>query len=408
MDQFPSVTQTFILNQITGLIDRGCKVEIFSDKRSYDSKVHDDVKTYNLLSNTTHLGGFSEKKIWENKFFRIVQGIGYIFQYIAKHPFPILNALNIFRYGKKAASLYLLFIVVSILKRGQFDIVHCQFGTLGLKAMFYRELGVFSGKLIVSFRGFDVTQYLLNRPGIYDALYQKGDLFLPVSETLKKKLIENGCEKEKIIVHHSGIDCAKFQLKDRWRTNGEPTKVLTIARLTEKKGIAYATEAVARLVSSGRKMNYIVVGEGKLRSNLERLINTLCVENSVRLTGWRNHEEVTLLLNDAHVLLAPSITADDGDQEGIPNAIKEAMAVGLPVVSTWHGGIPELVEDGVSGFLVSERNADELADRLAYLADHPEKWSEMGRRGRDKVLESFDINKLNDILVKIYSNLLVT
>jgi len=406
VDQFPSITQTFILNQITGLIDRGCEVEIFADKISNHCKVHGDVKKYNLLAYTNYLGSFSKKIIWKNKWFRIIQGIGYIFQHIAKHPFPILNALNIFRYGKKAASLYLLFIVVSILKRGQFDIVHCQFGTIGLKTMFYRELGVFSGKFIVSFRGFDVTQYLLNRPGIYDALFQKGDLFLPVSETLKKKLVENGCEEEKIIVHHSGIDCAKFQFKDRWRANGEPTKVLTIARLTEKKGLAYAIDAITRLVSLGRQINYIVVGEGELQSDLERLISTLGVENSVRLVGWRNHEEVALLLNDAHLLLAPSITADDGDEEGIPNAIKEAMAVGLPVVSTLHGGIPELVEDGVSGFLVSERNVDELTEHLAYLIDHPEKWSEMGRSGRDTVLECFDINNLNYMLVQIYAGLL--
>ena len=405
VDHFPSVTQTFILNQITGLLDRGYDVVIFTERMTNEGKVHDDIKSYNLLARTTKIGDLSGE-MSQNKFFRMVKGVGYIFSFMLTRPFPVLKSINIFKYGKKAASFYLLHQIVSIIKRGRFDIIHCQFGTLGIKALFFRELGIFSGKLVVSFRGFDVTQYLKSRPRIYDDLFHQGDLFLPVSNVLKEKLIDNGCDQKKIFVHHSGIDCSKFQYKDRHLDNGESLKLLTVARLTEKKGIFFAVEAVARLIASGRRVTYDIVGEGELRDNLANLIHKLKAENYVQLVGWKNHEEVADYMQEAHVLIAPSIVAADGDEEGVPNVVKEAMAVGLPVVSTLHGGIPELVDDGVSGFLVHEKNIDELEDRLSFLIDHPEKWSEMGREGRQKVLESFDINKLNDCLVKRYQKLL--
>jgi len=405
VDHFPSVTQTFILNQITGLIDRGHNVVIFTDRLTDVVQVHEEIKSFHLLSRTTSIGCLSGE-MPRNKFPRTIKGIKHIFRYVWSHPLPILESLNVFRHGKRAVSFYLLYQVVSILKWGRFDIIHCQFGTLGLKGLSLRKFGVFTGKLVVSFRGFDVTQYLKVRPGIYDDLFRKGDLFLPVSKLLKKKLIANGCQKEKVFVHHSGIDCSKFDYETRCLLEGEPVRILTVGRLTEKKGIVYAIEAIAKILSSGRQVTYTIVGEGELRNELQNLVKTLGVEKSVQLVGWKNHIEVSLYMKNSHILAAPSIVASDGDEEGIPNVVKEAMAVGLPVVSTLHGGIPELVDDAVSGFLVTEKNVDELEDRLIFLIDHPERWSEMGHAGREKVVNFFDINKLNDSLVKRYRQLL--
>jgi colanic acid/amylovoran biosynthesis glycosyltransferase len=104
--------------------------------------------------------------------------------------------------------------------------------------------------------------------------------------------------------------------------------------------------------------------------------------------------------------LAPSVTAGDGDEEGIPNVIKEAMAVGLPVVSTVHAGIPELVVDGESGFLVPERSVEDLAERIMYLCDHPEIWPSLSHAARRKVETGFDIDGLSLKLVGLYAALL--
>jgi colanic acid/amylovoran biosynthesis glycosyltransferase len=179
--------------------------------------------------------------------------------------------------------------------------------------------------------------------------------------------------------------------------------VLTAARLVEKKGIAYAIRAVAEAVRAGRRLNYSIAGDGRMRAELERLIHEFGMERHVRLLGWKSRAEVLSLMRDAHILLAPSVTATDGDEEGIPNVVKEAMAVGLPVISTFHAGIPELVDDGGSGLLVPERDVTGLAERLGYLCDHPERWPEMGRVGRRRIERDFDITRLNDRLERLYA-----
>jgi colanic acid/amylovoran biosynthesis glycosyltransferase len=153
-------------------------------------------------------------------------------------------------------------------------------------------------------------------------------------------------------------------------------------------------------------IEYQIAGDGPLRNDLENLIDDLNVNDHVRLLGWKRQEEIVELMKGASILLAPSVTGKDGDQEGIPVTLMESLAQGLPVLSTQHSGIPELVQDGKSGFLVPERDVDALAERLEYLVKHPELWPAMGRAGRDYVERHYDISKLNDQLAQLYQQLL--
>jgi colanic acid/amylovoran biosynthesis glycosyltransferase len=141
-----------------------------------------------------------------------------------------------------------------------------------------------------------------------------------------------------------------------------------------------------------------------MRDDLESLTRKLGVEERVEFLGWRGPEEVRELMRSADIFLAPSVTDSNGDKEGLPVVLMEALACGLPVVSTLHSAIPELVEDGSSGFLVAERNVGALVERLTYMLDHPERLVEMGRAGRSRVEKEFNIHKLNDRLLEIYSN----
>lgn len=399
VNEFPSLSQVFVLNQITGLIDRGQEVDIFTGNETSYLKTHEDVKKYNLLEHTIYL------HIPQNRIYRFFKGVGYLVKFIPKYPLPILRSLNIFKYGREALSLTLLFQVIPFLEKGPYDIIHCQFGGLGLKGLCLKQLTAAPAKLVTSFRGFDASRVVHNRSGIYDELFREGDIFFPVCKSLGKRIIKEGCNENKIIVVPSGIDCEKFTYAERKRLEGEPTRVLTIARLVEKKGIIYAIEAITRLIKSGRCVTYVVVGDGKLRGDLERLIEDVGNTTHIQLLGWRNQDEVMQLIKSSHILVAPSVTSADGDQEGIPNVLKEAMASGLPIISTDHSGIPELVEDGISGFLVKERDVDSLTNRLSYLIDHPEIWPEMGRAGHACVQKYYDINKLNDKLVDLYRKL---
>lgn len=399
VEAFPVLSQTFVLNQITGLIDRGHEVDIYAEFHENIGKIHPDVEKYDLLSRT-----YYHPRVPRNKAFRFIHAIWLLITHFLKAPFLILRSLNVCKYGKDAASLRLLYAVIPLLgKSRHYDIIQCHFGLLGVKGMRLREIGALTGQLITAFHGVDISQNLeLLGEQVYDDLYKAGDYFLPISYHWQNRLIELGCDAEKIAVHRMGIDCQKFAFLERSPHEDGGVRIVTIARLTEKKGIEYGIRAVAAIVQQGLNVEYTIIGDGGLRPQLAALIQELGVGEAVKLVGWKNQVEVVELLNQAQILLAPSVTARDGNQEGIPVVLMEAMAMGIPVVSTYHTGIPELVEDEISGFLVPERDVDALAAKLTELIQQPDRWAAMGRAGRSRVEAQYDIHQLNDQLVTIY------
>jgi len=406
VEQFPSLSETFILNQITGLLARGHEVDIYAEYPGNSSKVHPDVDKYNLLERTYYA---SYASIPTNRFLRRLKSLGLLFTNFHKAPVVLLRAVNVPRYRKEVGSALklLCLVIASLPKRTSYDIIHCHFGMNGRKGAVLREIGAIQGKLITTYYGMDISYYLQAfGDDIYKPLFDKGDLFFPISKVMKCRLVELGCDEKKIILHRIGIDCQRFLFTPRRLSAEGQIRLVTIARLTEKKGVEYGIRAIAKLANVNQKIEYNIIGDGLLREDLQRLIQELDVGDTVKLLGWKQQEEIVEILNNSHILLAPSVTSDDGNQEGTPVVIMEAMAMGLPVLSTQHSGIPELIENGVSGFLVSERDVDGLAEKLNELIKHPEVWAEMGRSGRLHVEEHHDINKLNDQLVEIYQQLL--
>lgn len=163
--------------------------------------------------------------------------------------------------------------------------------------------------------------------------------------------------------------------------------------------------AVAKLVSKYPYLVYQIVGEGPLKSVLEKETVALGIQKNVIFLGWKQQEEIVQLLSETDILIAPSVTAADGDQEGIPVTLMEGMARGLPVIGSMHSGIPELIQDGVNGFLVPERDADALASKLQLLITNAELRVSLGRAGRLHIEQHFDIHHLNDELLKTYQKL---
>lgn len=401
--QFPALSETFILSQITGLLDRGHEVSIFASSRSPNPVVHPDVDKYNLLNHTYY--GISMPR---NRNLRIPKAFWLIAKTCLRHPLTLLRLPSIAKYRKQATPLRLLYFSTPLIcKQLSYDIIHCHFGTNGLRAAFLRNIGIFQGKLITTFHGSDITT-TLQREGdrFYNQLFNDADLLLPVSERWQRKLVKLGCDEKKIIVHHMGIDCKTFSFIPRGPDADGQAHLVTVARLVEKKGVEYGIRAVVKLMQANRRVKYTIIGDGPLREYLQQLIQELDVGDVVKLLGWKQQEEVIGILNKADVLLAPSVTSKEGDQEGIPVAMMEAMAMGLPVVSTQHSGIPELVQDSISGFLVPERDVSALVGKLDYLIEHPEIWPIMGRAGRTHVEEYYNSDKLSDRLVEIYRELL--
>lgn len=399
--KFPTLSETFVLNQITGLIDRGHQVDIYAGHKGDNAKIHADVEKYSLLDKAYYTN------MPRNKFWRLLKAIGLLIANFYKKPLGLLNSLNIFKYGKQASSLELFYMAILMLgQKKSYDIIHAHFGQNGLKASILKYLSFIQGKVVTTFHGNDITTYLKKEgERAYDLLFQLGDYFLPISERWKGRLIELGC-KDKIIVHRMGIDCKKFAFSLRKSPPNDQIKLVTIARLVEKKGVEYGIRAFAKLKKTRQSLNYTIVGDGPLKESLQQLIDQLDINDAVKLVGWKQQQEVIKIIEESDILLAPSVTSQNGDQEGIPVTLMETMAMGLPIISTQHSGIPELIESGKSGFLVPERDVDALAQKLNYLIENPEVWSEMGLEGRNFVEQNYDINKLNDKLVQIYRNLL--
>ncbi len=401
LNRFPMLSQTFVLNQITGLIDCGHEVDIYAIRPENDTKMHADVTKYNLLNRTHYF-----RDIPSNKLLRGVTVVSLLIKNYYRKPTSLLKFLRFSSYGKISV-VKILCAIDAFPAKGVYDIIQCHFGPNGILAVILRNIGVIEGKIVTTFHGYDISSYIKkNGDDVYKNLFGEGDIFLPISERWKNALIEMGCDERKIFVHRMGIDTSKFLCSPRNHKENGKVRLLTICRLVEKKGVRYAIRAVAKILGRYPNLEYKIAGDGPLKVQLEDLIKELNIQDNVKILGWKNQEEIVELLKDTDILIAPSITGTDGEQEGIPVALMEALAQGLPVLSTQHSGIPELIQDGESGFLVREGDVDALAERLEFFLVHPETWSKMGRAGREHVEKYYNIDTLNDRLAGLYQELL--
>jgi colanic acid/amylovoran biosynthesis glycosyltransferase len=182
--------------------------------------------------------------------------------------------------------------------------------------------------------------------------------------------------------------------------------ISTVARLVEKKGHEWSLRALSRVKDQVPNIRYLIAGSGPKEDDLKRLVEHLRIADNVRFLGMLDDREVLEVYRRSDVFVLPSTTASDGDMEGQALVLQEAQATGLPVVSTLHNGIPEGVVEGETGFLVSERDADSLADRILRLALDADLRTRMGRRARDFVQAKYEISEVCRQLVGIYERAL--
>lgn len=390
--EFPALSETFVLNQVTGLIDLGHDVTIFAVRPRPEPRVHPDVVAYGLAERTRYQGmpdGYAK---------RLLAGAGWAIRNVWRRPRPVLRCLDVVRHGWDAASLRLLYWAIQLKDEAPFDVIHCHFGSVGRFVAKLRDAGAIRGRLATVFHGVDVSAVLRDHPDYYRFLFAAGDLFLPVSERWRRTLVTLGCDPGRTAVHRMGVDPNNYPFRPRRRDPGRPLTVFTVGRMIEKKGIDHGIRGVAEAIRRGVDLRYSIIGDGPLRARLEDLATSLGLAEKVVFHGWQDQAAVAAFMEAGDVLLAPSVTSADGDQEGIPVTIMEAMAAGMLVVSTEHSGIPELVEQRRSGLLVPEGDSNALADALVHLVGHPESWAPMSQCARDRVVEHYEIGRLNRVL----------
>lgn len=370
--------------------------------------MHSDVYSYDLFDKILYRPKIAKSNnVLGRRFNRIGKGVEIIAKHGFKNPLVTLKALNFLQYGQPAKSLELLFWAVPFLSSDSYDIVHSHFGLYSLNCALLKKIKAFNGKFIVSFHGGDVNATpKIHGKDIYKPVFEVADMFTVNSNFTAQQAIGLGCPEEKIERLPVGLNISRYRPSLNKYKNGDTIRLLTVARLTEKKGIEYSIKAFSRATKNLNNVEYTIVGEGPLEVELKDLVGRLRISNKVKFMGSKTQAEILSLYDKSHIFVLSSVTAKNGDREGQGLVLQEAQAMGLPVVSTFHNGIPEGVLDGKSGFLVPERDVDILAEKLSILFENPSLWPQMGETGRAFVKQKFDIENLNDRLVSLYEKAL--
>lgn len=292
------------------------------------------------------------------------------------------------------------------------DLLHAHFGVEGVYALpIAARLGI---PLVTTFHGFDATQtrrallrsghpswcnYLLHRR----ELAARGDLFICVSQYIRKRLMALRFPETRTIVHYIGVDVSSIRPS---ATRAATPTIIHIARLVEKKGTRHLIAAFAQLRRKCPEAELQIVGDGPLKRELRVQAESLGVASAVRFLGACPHAEALELLSRAWILSLPSVTDRSGELEGLGMVLLEAAACAVPVVATWHNGIPEVVVDGVTGYLVAEHDENALSARLLELIRDDGLRDRMGRAGRIRAEGQFDLARQSAVLAQIYGKTL--
>lgn len=239
-------------------------------------------------------------------------------------------------------------------------------------------------------------------------MFQLVDRLLVRSESLAERLRVHGAPSEKIRLHRTGIPLAEVAFHQRSAPSDGAWHCLQACRLIAKKGLATSLRAFARFSRRWPNATFTIAGEGPQLDPLRSLAAELEIAARVRFVGFIPQPELRELEASAHFFLHPSELGPDGDQEGVPNSMLEAMASGLPVVATRHGGIPEAVEDGTCGLLCAEGDFDRLAENLVSLSESPDRFAQMSRAAAQRIAAEFDLSGQTRRLEAIYSELAPT
>lgn len=284
------------------------------------------------------------------------------------------------------------------LKKNQIKLVFAEYGHVG--ANIFEACQISNVSLVVHFHGFDAYHY----PTIqlygekYKAMFRYAHQIIAVSKDMIEQLIKLGAERQKIIYSPYGIDVEKFGGAEP--INSSPI-FLSVGRFAPKKAPHLTIQAFAKILKEVPKAILQMVGEGQLLEKCRELVVEMGIEKQVDFKGILTPMQISELMQKARAFVQHSIRADDGDSEGTPVSVLEASASGLPVISTRHGGIKDVIIENETGILVDEKDIEGMAQAMLLLANNPKIADEMGKKGREIVVKNYTLQKNLDKLKNV-------
>lgn len=395
LNSFPALSETFIRQEILELERQQLSLHIFSlSKPSVNDGAGGNWEGHTPL---TYLATSS--------LLNRLLGVG---QYFLKAPLRVLKTflLTSKYYGLRSACAALLYAVSLIqqLECEQIHHVHAHYATepTAVAQVVYLLSGI-----PYSFTAHAYDIYLSPRPTLKYKMQMAR--FIVTCTAYNQHYLEqiNELMAERIYCIYHGLNLKVFPISDQTPLvrSQDPPCILTVSRLVEKKGLSYLIQACAILKRRGYRFTVRIAGEGPLRDILQREIHLAGLSENLSLLGSVAHEEVVKLYQQATIVALPCIIGKDGDRDGIPNVLVEALYMGLPVVSTPISGIPELISSEVNGLLVPSQDSNALADALARLLDDDELCKRLSIAGRQTVLEQFNMSRNATRLLNLFSTI---
>ncbi|MCD6398575.1 MAG: glycosyltransferase [Candidatus Aenigmarchaeota archaeon] len=286
-------------------------------------------------------------------------------------------------------------------------VLHAHFGYSGPEVLpIKRKTNL---PLVTTFYGQDVSEMaeMERWKKAYAQLFREGDLFLVEGPHMRNRLLEIGCPYEKTHIQRIALRIDNYPFRYRIpKGRDENIKILFCGTFGEKKGLLFALDAVRRARARFNNLEFRIIGDGLLRPQVEQFINQYKMQNYTELLGFQAHQAMIEEMNSADIFIHPSVTAANNDSEGgAPTTILEAQACGLPILSTSHADIPNVVVPEKSALLSPERDTDSLEKNLITLLNEQERWAEMGQIGRQFIEKYHDITEEVTGLERLYFKL---
>ncbi len=289
--------------------------------------------------------------------------------------------------------------VMTSFKRNKIDLVFAEYGVTGEKALpICRELGL---PLIVHFHGYDASRYeVLNDNNNFSEVFNYARFVVVVSRKMEKDFLKLGCSANKLVYNVCGPREEFLEVNPQFNKQ----QFVSIGRFVDKKAPYYLVLSFKEIVKKFPKAKLIIAGDGELWNSCKNLAKYWNLEGNILFPGVISKEKYITYLSESIAMVQHSITAEDGNTEGTPISVLEASAAGLPVISTNHAGIPDVIQHKITGLLVEEHDVEGMTEHMLRLLNEPDLGKKLGKNGKRNIQQNFNLEKhikvLNELVEK--------